>query len=101
MVWAFLLLPLQPCSILNHKHFVGKRQYIQYVKCLQLCTTAKVPQDMMTAKILVLNCSVYCHLSNTSDGNSTLHGINMSQRLQGVDSSLMAIAFSPLRSFIN
>lgn len=32
----FLLLPLQPCTILNHKHFVGT---CQYIKICQVLTT--------------------------------------------------------------
>lgn len=31
--WFRLFFPLQPCTILNQKHFVGMGQYVKYVKC--------------------------------------------------------------------
>lgn len=57
-------------------------------------------QGMMTAKIYVLNCSVYCHVSNIYVmEKSTLRGIQTDRT--GVNCSMMDEACSPLGSFLN
>lgn len=67
---SFLLLPLQPCSTINHKHFVGVYRTHQAFTAMQHSTDPPRPDD---SQDLVLNCSVYCQMSNRSDGNTTLH----------------------------
>lgn len=79
---SFLLLPLQPCSTINHKHFVGVYRTHQAFTAMQHSTDPPRPDD---SQDLVLNCSVYCQMSNRSDGNTTLHTMSHRYMNGGMD----------------